>query len=529
MLFSIQAATATASDTAVTQDRLEQLREEALQQITPQLIRGHLRFLSHDLLEGRATGERGYQIAREYVASQFSRMGAAPMPDGLYLQPFEVLVGGDDRGSRLLVGDVSIGTSDASFMPDWTAQEPIIRGEGIYAGQGLRAEARDDYAGVDLRDKVVFLLPGVPPQWKEDMRLGLLDRTKIQQALALGARAVVMLKPDATEAPGPARPMALVDGSSPAPRAAVTLGGEASATLLRAWQIDPAQALALAEQGVSARSVGPVEISRARNVSRLPSWNVVGIVPGSDPQLRDEAVVFTAHLDHVGIGDADEQGDAIYNGTHDNALGIAKLLASAETMVKAPARRTTVFVASGAEEHGLLGAWHYAKHPVIPLQRTAAALNHDGGLDGAATDDFFAFGVEFTTLQPALDRAAAASGMRLNRDYRPPFAASQALLFRSDQYAFLAAGVPAVYLMDGFSIAGDPEQGRQQWSSYIENVNHQQRDDFDATWLLASPARMAELSVRAAWQVGDSDELPSIPSNTLFPLQRGVPAAPGSP
>ena len=367
------------------------------------------------------------------------------------------------------------------------------------------------------------MIPGVPTEWQEDMRLGLLDRTKIHVALDRGARAVVMLKPGSTDAPGPARPMALVDGSTPSPRAAVTLGGEATALLLDAWGIDPEQARALAEQGAPALPLGAVEISRARNVSRLASWNVVGIVPGTDPQLRDEALVFTAHLDHVGTGEPDEEGDRIYNGTHDNALGIGKLLASAEAMARAPARRTTVFIAAGAEERGLLGSWHYVRHPAIPIERTAAALNHDGGLDGAATDDFFAFGFEFTTLEGALGRAAAESGMTLNRDYRPPFAASQALLFRSDQYSFLAAGVPAVYLMDGFSIAGDPEAGRQQWEHYLENVNHQQRDNFDTTWSLEAPAHMARLSVRAAWQLGDSEAMPDMQPNALFPAQRGVP------
>jgi len=502
-------------------------REQALAVIQPQLVKGHVQFLSHDLLEGRDTGARGYEIAREYVASQFVRMGAAPLPDGTHLQAFEVLVGSEDRGSRLTVGDITIDATDAAFMPDWTASEPIISGEGVYVGAGLVADGRDDYGTVDVRNRIVFMIPGVPADWKEHMTLGLLDRTKIQVALGRGARAVVMLKPGSTDAPGPARVMALADGSTPSPRAAVTLGVEATARLLGAWQVDTTDVDALAAQSQPARAVGSVTISRARNISRLWSWNVVGIVPGTDPQLRDEAVVFTAHLDHVGIGEPDEDGDTIYNGTHDNALGIGKMLASAEAMVRAPARRTTIFVAVGAEERGLLGSWYYVKHPAIPIERTVAALNHDGGLDSAATDDFFAFGFEFTTLDSALDQAAAATGMTLSRDYRPPFAASQALLFRSDQYAFLAAGVPAVYLMDGFTIDGDPERGRLLWDDYISNVNHKQRDNYDPTWTFESPARMAALSVRAAWLLGDADKPPAMKPNDMFPTHRGVPAASG--
>lgn len=501
-------------------------RNQALTVITPQLVRSHVQFLSHDLLEGRNTGERGYEIAREYVASQFVRMGAQPMPDGTHLQAFEVLVGTEDRGSKLTVGDTTVAAEDASFMPDWTASEPVIDGDGIYVGQGLVADARDDYGRIDVQDKVVFMIPGVPAEWKEHPTLALLERTKIQVALGLGARAVVMLQMGQDDQPERQRPMALTDGSTPSPRAVVTVGPQASARLMLEWGIDPAQAEAQALLGLPARPVGSTVISRARNISRIRSWNVVGIVPGSDPALQGEAVVFTAHLDHVGVGEADEEGDRIYNGTHDNALGVGKMLAAAEAMASAPARRTTVFVAVGAEERGLLGSWHYVKHPVIPLEDTVAALNHDGGLDGAATSDFFAFGLEFTTLDKALDLAAADTDMILSRDYRPPFGASQALLFRSDQYAFLAAGVPGAYLMDGFTIDGDPERGRLLWNNYLNRVNHQQRDNYDPTWSFESPARMATLSVRAAWQLGDADERPSMRPNAWFPTTRGIPIRP---
>lgn len=178
-------------------------REIALGLITPQLVKAHVQFLSHDLLEGRDTGERGYEIAREYVASQFVRMGAAPTPNGTHLQPFEVLVGGDDHGSRLSVGGITIESPEAAFAPDWTARAPVISGDGVFVGQGLVAEGRDDYrdknGSVDVRGKIVFMVPGVPPDWEEHPTLGLLNRSKILIALKRGARAVVMLKPDSED------------------------------------------------------------------------------------------------------------------------------------------------------------------------------------------------------------------------------------------------------------------------------------------------------------------------------------------
>jgi hypothetical protein len=494
----------------------EEPLETALAAITPALVRSHVEFLSHDLLEGRDTGHRGYEIAREYVASQYRRMGLQPPAGGSYLQPFELLDGEADNGSELRVGSQLVTGKEASFVPDWQGARPTLTGPGVFAGLGLVTDGRDDYAGTDVRNHIVFLLPGVPPEWTEDPKRSILARTKIETALNRGAAAVVVLSLAGSAAPG--RPMALADGTTSSPRAAVTVGAAASTRLLSAWG-EPADTAAVRRPG--ARAVGTVTLTRRRELSRTRSWNVVGLVPGRDPELRDESVVFTAHLDHVGIGDPDARGDRIFNGTHDNALGVGKLLASAEAMARLEPRRTIVFAAVGAEERGMLGTQHYITHPVAP--RAIAAINHDGGLEGPATDDLFAFGAEYSSLGATLEAAAQQMGMRVSLDVRPPFSPSQALLFRSDHHAFLRAGIPAIYLMDGYTIDGDGERGRQQWIHYLAHVNHRQGDNFDPAWAFESPVRMAALSVRLAWTIANAPARPTMHPNTLFPAR-----APGS-
>ena len=248
--------------------------------------------------------------------------------------------------------------------------------------------------------------------------------------------------------------------------------------------------------------------------------------PGTDPELRDEVVVFTAHLDHVGIGAPDAQGDSIYNGTHDNAVGVAKVLAAAEAMVGLDMARSVLFLAMGAEEGGLLGSWYYVRNPVFPMEKTVAAINHDGGLDGQASDDFLAFGEEYSTLGPFLEQAGEEYGTSYERYRIPPFAAAQALLFRSDQYSFLLAGVPGVYLMPGFTVDGNRETNRQAWQYYLDNVNHQQRDNFlpDASW--EAPVAMSAMSVYLVRNLANSLSRPEIQPDAPFRKTRASPDAP---
>ena len=492
---------------------------QALGAATPRLVRSHVQFLSHDLLAGRDTGAAGYEIAREYVASQFQRMGLQAPYDGSYLQEVPLLEAGPDAGSAVAVGDLSFTAPDVSVQPDWSGRAPEWRGEGVFAGYGLVTDGRDDFRGLDLANRVVFMLAGVPEAWAEDPVRSLLGRLKIGHALERGAAGVVILQPEGNAPSG--RIIALADGTAAAPRAWATIGGAATQRLLQAWGVSAADLPTLGATGRAPRVVGPVVVTRHRPVQRLSSWNVVGIVPGSDPARRHESVVFTAHLDHVGVAAADDTGDRIFNGTHDNALGVGKLLASAEILARLRPARTVVFVAVGAEERGLLGTWHYVRQPVGRTADIVANINHDGGLDSGPPDDVFAFGAEFSDLARHLGEVATEAGMRMRLDFQAPFTVSQGLLFRSDQYAFLALGIPGIYLMDGFTIGGDPELGRRQWDHYLAQVNHRQRDNFNPAWTFEAPVRMAQLSVRLAMRLADMADRPRMNPGSPFPTPIG--------
>lgn len=521
---------------------LEAELETALALIEPDMIRGHLQFLSDDLLRGRDTGDVGYELATRYVAAQFARIGLQPIDGASYLQPVELLEAGEDHGSRLEVSGLRFGNADAVFMPDWTGDRPEITGPGVFVGYGLPVEGRDDYGELDVEGAVVFVLSGSPAGWTEDPDRFHYTRLQAEIAYRRGAAAVVQIPTTANTAQAQAgferrlaspRPVrALADGTAASFRAEVTLGPAAAERLWEAWGLTRDEAIELSEAGTAARTVGgtagPVTLVRDREVRPGRSWNVMGVLPGSDPAVADEIVLMTSHLDHVGIGEPDEDGDAIYNGAHDNAVGVAKTLAAAEALATLSPRRSIGFLALGAEEGGLLGSWHYVRNSVVPIDNTVAAINQDGGLAAAPpTDDVVAFGDQMSAdLRQALAQAAEDNGMRYVVEQTDPFGPSQMLLFRSDHYSFLLAGVPALSPMPGFTIAGDPEAGREQWRDYLARINHRQRDNYDPAWKLESPVNMATLAARLAWDLANAAGMPAMDADAPMSRARRSPEQP---
>ena len=488
--------------------------EQAVSRITAEGIRGHVRVLSHDSLRGRDTDDIGYELARDYVADQFHRIGLLPINGTSYLQPFDLLEVVSDEGSRFSVDADVFEYPDVLVAPDWTGDSPRLSAEGIHVGHGLVTGEVETGDGAALAGKIAFVLAGVPEGRADEPEIAMRERAEVELAYRAGAVAVVVLNPDMSDAAwaartNPRRPLrALADGSTPSPRPAVQVGPEVSNQLLEAGQMG---------------DVGTVVIAPRHETRRVRSWNVGGIWPGADSALAPEAVVFTAHLDHVGIGPPNSAGDSIYNGTHDNALGVAKVLAVAESLAGARLRRSVLFLATGAEESGLLGAWHYVNDPIFPISQTAAAINHDGGLVHGRTDDVFAWGPEFSTVEEDVAWAATKTGMVLSREKSAPFGPSAGLLYRSDHYPFLISGVPVVYLMPGFTVDGDAERGRQAWLDYLATVHHAQADNFDGAARYESPVALTALSVRLAWRLANADGIPETHANAPIPRERGTP------
>jgi len=496
--------------------------EQAVARITADGLRTHVSVLAHDSMRGRDTGDIGYERARDYVAREFERIGLEPIDGDSYMQPFDLLEVVSDRGSRLRVGADAFEFPDVIVAPDWTGETPMLSAEGVYVGNGLvTGEVGAQNAAV-LDGKIAFVLAGAPDGRADEPEIAMRERAEVELAHRAGAVAVVVLNPDASERAwtaraNPRRPTrALLDGSTPSPRAAVSVGPSASKRLIDLWGVRDV----LGADGVD---VGVVTVEPRHEIREVRSWNVAGMWPGVDPSTSGEAVVFTAHLDHVGVGPPDENGDSIYNGTHDNALGVAKVLGVAEAVMGARLRRSIVFLATGAEESGLLGAWHYVNNPVVPLERTVAAINHDGGLVGGRTDDVFAWGPEFSTIEEDVARAATETGMVLSADKSDPFGPSAGLLYRSDHYPFLISGVPVVYLMPGFSVDGDRERGRRAWQDYLATIHHVQADNFDDGAPYESPVALTSLSVRLAWRLASADGMPQTHDDAPITRTRGKP------
>lgn len=487
--------------------------DDALAAVTPESIRTHVHALAHDSMRGRDTDDVGFELARDYVEAEFARLGLEPAFDGSYLQPFELLEVEADAGSRMTVDGVVFEFPDVVFTPDWLGDRPTIDAEGVYLGHDVVTGSSSE--AVDLTGRIAFVLAGTPEGRADEIDIAQRDRAEVELALSAGAVAVVVLNPDANPQAWraratPRRPVrVLADGTSPSLRPTSQVGPEVSRRLIAQW---------------TEGSLADVSIERRHRIRRTQSWNVAAVLPGSDAALADEAVVFTAHLDHVGVGARDLSGDSIYNGAHDNALGIGKVLSVAEAMRNLDLRRSMLFLATGAEESGLLGAWYYVKNPPISLENTAAAINHDGGLiAGAKTDDVFAWGPQFSSIETDVAWAATETGMRLDLEPTAPFAPSAGLMYRSDHYPFLVSGVPIVYIMPGFTVAGDPEAGRQAWLDYLGGTHHVQADNVDPAAEYESPVALTALSVRLAWRLANADGTPTTHADAPIAKHRGPP------
>jgi hypothetical protein len=489
--------------------------EQAVARVSPDRIRSHVGVLAHDSMRGRDTDDVGFEMARDYVASEFARLGLEPIDGDSYLQPFELLQVESDQGSRVTVGAAVFEYPDLIAAPNWLGDRPSLAAEGVYVGHDL-VTGGVDVVGDQLVGKIAFVLAGVPEGRAEEPTIAMRERAEVELAYRAGAVGVVVLSPSMGEASwsartGSTRPTrVLLDGTTPTPRPTVTMGPAASTQILATLE---------------GPTVGAVTVEPQHEIGRIRSWNVGAILAGWDSDRGSEAVVFTAHLDHVGIGAPNSQGDSIYNGAHDNALGVAKLLEAAESLLGSRLPRSVLFLATGAEESGLLGSWHYVNHPVVPLSETVAVINHDGGLAaGDRTDDVFAWGPEFSTLQEDVEWAANETGLNLNPNKTAPFGPSAGLLYRSDHYPFLISGVPVAYLMPGFTSAGNPERGRDAWNAYLAGTHHAQPDNFDPSASYASPVALTALSIRLAWRLAHAAVFPQTHPDAAIRRTRGTPS-----
>ncbi len=235
----------------------------------------------------------------------------------------------------------------------------------------------------------------------------------------------------------------------------------------------------------------------------------MGILPGRDPKLRDEYVVYSAHWDHLGVGAPDKTGDTIYNGAVDNASGVASVLGIAETLTKLPPaqrpRRSSLFLFPTAEEQGLLGAEWYSNHPLVPIEKTAANVNLDSMNVLGITHDFIPLGAERSTLHGVVEGVARESGMRVSPDARP----EQGSFYRSDHFPFAKVGVPSISLKEGNDYVGhSKEWGAEQFRAYNTAHYHQPSDEYSDSWDFRGMLQEAEIAMNIGRRIADMAQIP---------------------
>jgi len=475
------------------------LLKTALERVSGRAVRAHVEFLADDLLEGRAPATRGYDIAAHYVAAQLALEGLKPAGDGgSFLQQVPLVE------SRLASGSAAIeGPSgrkalelrrDFLMAADASRAESSVEAPVVFAGFGVTAprQGQDDYAGLDVTGKIVAVLANAPERLPSEERAYHASRLrKAELAAAHGAAGLVTLRTPAEEqrtpweravgfADGPTTRWTHRDGTPegalPGLRGNALLSLEASRLLCQAAPVAFEAAVAAAEQprfhgfelGVRA------SLASRSDHTRVSSPNVVGLLEGSDPALRSSYLVYSAHLDHVGLG-PESSGDRIHNGAYDNALGsavvleVSRVLAGLETRP----RRSVLFLFVTAEERGLLGSEYFAANPTVPRQALVANVNVDMPLVLFPMAEVVAFGAENSTLDAPARAAAAALGLALAPDPMP----EQTIFVRSDQFSFVRHGIPAVYFSPGMRSSDPAQDGPRLFREFLEKHYHRPSDD----------------------------------------------------
>jgi Zn-dependent M28 family amino/carboxypeptidase len=417
------------------------------------------------------------------------------------------------------------------FLPGVNFNEADARIEApvVFVGQGVYAPElkQDDFAGVDVKGKVAVLFGGAPARFDNDRRAFYSSsRTKNEELVRRGAIGVIQVQTDDEEKQSPwaraasnwSRPSMRLRGPDgkgldtfPQLRVSAQVSAASAAALLTVAGHDTAALFQDVRDGkLRAFDLpGAVRLSARTTITPVESRNVVARLDGSGK--KNEHVVLSAHLDHVGIG-APVGGDAIYNGALDNALGIAVMLEAANRLAhEAPAQRSLLFVAVTAEEKGLLGATWYAQHPTVPRESMVANINMDMPVLLAPTRDMVPIGLEHSTLQPLVQRAAKEAGVELSPDPQP----EETVFVRSDQYAFIRAGVPAVYLTGGYR-GRDGKDVKEINKAFLHQRYHQPGDDVSQPIQYGDAARLALLNARIGRQIADAPQRPSWNAGDFF-------------
>jgi len=517
--------------------------EDAAATISADYLRDIIVEISDDSYEGRGPGSPGDAKARTWLAQQLEAIGLEPGGlDGSWEQPFD-LVGvhanqpdawtfeGNGKSLTLKQWDQFIVSSGVQ-----ADRAEIENAELVFVGYGIQAPEYgwDDYAGADVTGKIVVIMNN-DPDWDPELFAGETRLWygrwdyKYLTAAQQGAVGAIIIHTQ----PSAGYPYQVVQTSWTGEAFELPAGDEARSQVLGWFTEDSARDLIsmagfdldqLRELAYN-RDFEPVplgittSIGMDVSISHVQSGNVLALMPGSDPDLQDEVVVYTAHHDHLGIGTPNEDGDTIYNGARDNASGIAQVMAIVRAMkaLSVPPRRSVLVVLVGAEEQGLLGSQWYAENPTFAPGKIAANLNYDSGNIWGYTHDVTFVGLGKSSIDSLASKIADEQGRVVTADQF----SDRGYFYRSDQFNFAKIGVPAMYLHTGTDFVDrPPEWGREQQNKYTDVHYHQPSDEYDDSWNFDGMVQDAKLGFWTGLAIANADEMPSWNAGDEFEAKR---------
>ncbi len=517
--------------------------EEASRLISADYMREIVVEISGDSYEGRGPGSAGDAKARAWLAQQFEMMGLEPGgADGSWQQPFDLIGVNATQPDTLTFH----GHSDALTLKQWDqfivasgvqeTRAEVHDAELVFVGYGIQAPEFnwDDYKGVDLTGKIAVIMNN-DPDWDPELFAGETRLWygrwdyKYLTAARQGAAGAIIIHTQ----PSAGYPYQVVQTSWTGEQFELPAGDEARSQVI-GWLTEDAARDVIALAGLDLdelreaaynRDFEPVPLGITTSIgmdvkiNRVQSANVLALLPGRDPNLKDEVVIYTAHHDHLGIGTPNEAGDDIYNGAMDNSTGVAQVMAIARAMKALPVapRRSVLIALVGAEEQGLLGSQWYAENPTFPPGKIAANLNYDGGNIWGHTHDVTYIGLGKSSIDELVTMIANEQG----RVVKPDQFADRGSFYRSDQFNFAKIGVPAMYLDTGTNFVDrPPEWGREQQDHYTDVNYHQPSDEYDPGWNFDGMLSDATLGYWVGLAIANADEMPTWNAGDEFEAAR---------
>ena len=514
----------------VTTKALTASERQLVESINVASIKENVNALAAADMQGRGTAQPGGDKAAAYIADRFAKLGLKPAGENnTYLQALkfkETLVTSETT--------ITAGTQTLKLGPDFFVMPPFsgdenVKGPLVFAGYGavLPGQKRNDLGSIDVRGKIVMLLEGPPPEAnKESWEKGQAQLNIIRGLIQKGVAGLILINKytelrtyaESADYLTRRRVQLEADPEMPAflpPFIAVSEAGVEK--LFADSDVKKAEAFAKAEK----EDFTPIELKETSITVRLKKAtgtgsNVAGLLEGSDPKLKSEALVYSAHYDAYGVG-ADNR---IYHGAADNALGVAEMLAVAEAMSKAATkpRRSVIFIAVTGEEYGGFGSDYWVKNPTWNIKQVAANLN----LDGMGTEIYgpvkvlVGYGTEHSTLGALMNDVAAASGIQVIPDPMPEAKA----FYRSDHYLFVKRGVPALMVL------GAPDGPTKTWTDRLKKWTktdyHQPTDVVRPDWDWSGPRTIASLMLVMGMRIANDEAMPSWLPSSIFNRERGT-------